>query len=491
MKGITSHVPGYTGYIPNSQHVVAMTFGQATNHLLQEQGADDDPTKWRKHVSYAEFTPPRTPIEKHHIPGYSGFVPGVVADSGQLFGKTYGKMTLKAIKGEYESNGESDRLTTVEKQMLADAAGSHPAESKDSLEGGSSWSGASPYRAPFDYEVGTIHPHQPQSWGLATGAEPWRESALIARMRRKGHKDPNDEKPSVRYYAKNDPCDPNDPEKKLFSSTPQPHHVPGYSGFMPGILSDSIFGETCAAADAAVSVLSLASRACCARWGCCRGSRTRCIMGLDWRVLRLLLPSMAAPRPPPSLTSLRLRPHRENALRRYARSTHTAFKLREEAESRPTTSRVTTEHIDPTDGVIPFRPRTSMSMRHSQFKTTARPDKPPKIAKHVPGYTGFIPGVVSESMYGKTFPQQSISAIEGDKARFHYTALEPDAQVRPRVLTPARRCARRGARTLCCLLRRVCVLLPSQQVDRHRPLCLPHLRLSPRLACRSPMPRST
>lgn len=238
------HIPGYTGYIPDAQHVVAMTFGQATTHLLKERGASDNPAAWRKHVSYAEFTPPRTPVEKHHITGYSGFVPGVVADSGQLFGKTYGKMTLKAIKGEYDGDEQRDRMVTVEKQMLADAAGSHPAESRDSLEGGSSWAGASPYRAPLDYEPGVVHPFQPQQWGLATGAEPPRPSALIERMRRKGQAQHADDKPSVRYYAKNDPCNPSDPEKKLLSATPLPHHIPGYQGFMPGILADSVFGQT-------------------------------------------------------------------------------------------------------------------------------------------------------------------------------------------------------------------------------------------------------
>lgn len=124
-EGATSlkhHIPGYTGFIPASQHVVAMTFGQATTHLLNERTSDGDPAKWRKHVSYAEFTPPRTPIEKHHIPGYSGFVPGVVADSGQLFGRTFGKMTLKAIKGEYEV-GTHGAVRGVRSGRAAEGAG--------------------------------------------------------------------------------------------------------------------------------------------------------------------------------------------------------------------------------------------------------------------------------------------------------------------------------------------------------------------------------
>jgi len=239
--------------------------------------------------------------------------------------------------------------------MLAEAAGAHPADSKDFKEGGSSWSGSSPYRAPLGYEPATVHPHQPQSWGLATGAEPWRESALLERMTRKGRKTDED-KPSVRYYAKNDPCDPLDPEKKIFSQTPEPHHVPGYSGFMPGVIAESIFGQT------------------------------------------------------------------------YAQASHMAQVRRAEAEARPTTRHVSLDDVDPKDGVLPFQPRGDKDKRHSEFKTTARPDKDVRIHKHIPGYTGFIPGVLAESMYGKTFSQQSITAIEGDKKRFHFTALEPSEQ---------------------------------------------------------------
>ncbi|KAJ1638375.1 hypothetical protein T492DRAFT_945261 [Pavlovales sp. CCMP2436] len=276
-------IPGYTGFIPASQHVLAMTFGQASAHLLNERTANDDPAKWRKHVSYAEFTPPRTPIEKHHIPGYSGFVPGVVADSGQLFGKTFGKMTLKAIKGGYEETEDSN--LTVEKEMLAYAAQSLP----DFEEGGSSWAGASPFRADLEYEVGTIQPHQPQSWGLATGAEPWRESALLERMRAKGNRN-QEEKPS--------------------------------------------------------------------------------------------------------------------------------------ALSRPSTAQLSANLIDEASGVIPYKPRTELPLRHSQFETTARPDLPTRISKHVPGYTGFIPGVISESIEKVTAHlYRTTSSLEfGEKDRLVKTA---------------------------------------------------------------------
>jgi hypothetical protein len=35
-----------------------------------------------------------------HIPGYTGFVPKVIAEN--VYGKTYGKSTAKAIQGNFE-----------------------------------------------------------------------------------------------------------------------------------------------------------------------------------------------------------------------------------------------------------------------------------------------------------------------------------------------------------------------------------------------------
>jgi hypothetical protein len=186
-------------------------------------------------------------------------------------------------------------------------------------------------------------------------------------MKIKGQK-PAVNRPGVRYYAKNDPCDPNDPEKKILSKTPGPHHIPGYAGYMPG--GASLYGQT------------------------------------------------------------------------YASTSHAALVQLEEAASRPMSASVSVASIDPSDGVIPFQPRSQLPKRHSEFATTARPDHPPAITKHVPGYTGFIPGVVSESTYGKTFAQQSITVLEGDHPRFQHKPLDPDAQY----LTEVRATALAGRR---------------------------------------------
>lgn len=204
-------------------------------------------------------------------------------------------------------------------------------------------------------------------------------------MKIKGQK-PAVDRPGVRYYAKNDPCDPTDPEKKILSKTPGPHHIPGYAGYMPG--GASLYGQT------------------------------------------------------------------------YASTSHVALVQREEAAAkRPMSASMSVASIDPTDGVIPFQPRGQLPKRHSEFATTARPDHPPAITKHVPGYTGFIPGVVSESTYGKTFAQQSITVLEGDTLRFQHKSLDPDAQYvtevrartrpRPRSLGASARASHRPPRDRC------------------------------------------
>ena len=90
---------GYTGFLPGHGNHFAKTYGNVSKAALAERQANDDPLKWRKFVSYAEFTPPKTPAEGHFIPGYSGNVAGVYGEN--LFAKTYGKTTLQAVSGDY------------------------------------------------------------------------------------------------------------------------------------------------------------------------------------------------------------------------------------------------------------------------------------------------------------------------------------------------------------------------------------------------------
>ena len=90
---------------------MAKTYGNVSKATLAERQANDDPLKWRKFVSYAEFTPPKTPAEGHFIPGYSGNVAGVYSEN--LFAKTYGKTTLQAVSGDYPKG----QIYTTEEQV--------------------------------------------------------------------------------------------------------------------------------------------------------------------------------------------------------------------------------------------------------------------------------------------------------------------------------------------------------------------------------------
>ena len=106
---------GYTGFLPGGQHHMAKTYGNYSKAALAERQANDDPLKWRKFVSYAEFTPPKTPAEGHFIPGYSGNVAGVYSEN--LFAKTYGKTTLQAVSGDYPKG----QIYTTEEQVSSRA----------------------------------------------------------------------------------------------------------------------------------------------------------------------------------------------------------------------------------------------------------------------------------------------------------------------------------------------------------------------------------
>jgi hypothetical protein len=51
---------------------------------------------------------------------------------------------------------------------------------------------------------------------------------------------------------------------------------------------------------------------------------------------------------------------------------------------------------------------------------TTATDGPNPHAKHVPGYTGFVPGVQAENLYGKTYGHASCMALAGDHTRFQW-----------------------------------------------------------------------
>ena len=158
---------------------MAKTYGQASNAALSERQANGDPLKWRKFVSYAEFTA-HTPAEEHHIPGYSGHVPGVCADN--LYAKTYGKTTLQAVRGDYHKGcvqQPTEQYKTSCQTLLGDTA-CHPGKPQDIMPGGASWTGASPYNVVVDKEkeLEPVNPYPPSMVQVARSSRRARCCAL-------------------------------------------------------------------------------------------------------------------------------------------------------------------------------------------------------------------------------------------------------------------------------------------------------------------------
>jgi len=340
------HIPGYTGFLPGSQHQMAKTYGQASAATMKEGVSSGDPLKWRKHVSYAEFTPPHTPSEGHHIPGYSGHVPGVYAEN--LYAKTYGKTTLEAVCGDFHKGcvqPSSEQYKTSNDVLLGEDI-PHPGRPTDIQPGGSSWSGASPYNIPKPTELSAANPWPPSVVQIAGGKEPSEVSLLMKNFPAVSES----REPALRITPKADPHDPTSPSKKTMSYTKGHFKIPGYSGFVPGVQSENLFAST------------------------------------------------------------------------YARTTAAADQIRDRKKEDETYLK--TENIRPDTGILPLNKPAPEPIRSGEMETTAT-DGPQPHAKHLPGYTGFIPGVQSESVYGKTYGHASHMAIGGDVERFQWREQTP------------------------------------------------------------------
>jgi len=334
------HIPGYTGFLPGGQHQMAKTYGQSSAACLEERQSNDDPLKWRKFVSYAEFTPPHTPSEAHHIPGYSGHVPGVYAEN--LYAKTYGKTTLKAVEGEFPKGCEQtpDEQYKTSNQVHLSEEIPHPGRPTDIHPGGASWSGASPYNVVTETELEPVNPWAPSVVQIAGGKEPTQTSMLLKNF------PPvlETKEPALRVASKTDPHDPTSPSKKTMSTTAGHYKIPGYSGFVSGVNSENLFAST------------------------------------------------------------------------YARTTAAADQIRDRKKDSETYLKVSNVG---SDGILPLNPPKDKALTSGDMATTAT-DGPNPHAKHVPGYTGFVPGVQAENLYGKTYGHSSCMALAGDHTRFQW-----------------------------------------------------------------------
>jgi hypothetical protein len=324
---------------------MAKTYGRASEACLQER-QPSDPLKWRKFVSYAEFTPPHTPAEAHHIPGYSGHVPGVYAEN--LYAQTYGKTTLRAIEGNFPKGCDQtpDEQYKTNTQVQFSDEYSHPGKPTDILHGGASWAGGSPYNVEENFDLEPTNPWPPSVVQIAGGKEPTQTSILLKNFPPTGET----KEPAMRITPKTDPHDPTDPAKKTMTKTNGHYKIPGYSGFVPGVDSEGIFAAT------------------------------------------------------------------------YARTTAAADTIRDRKKEDETYLK--TDNINEA-GVLLLKPARPPPPTANEMPTTAT-DGPSKLKKHVPGYTGFVPGVQAETMFGNTYGHSSHMAIEGSHDRFQWREMPPE-----------------------------------------------------------------
>jgi len=122
-----SYMPGYTGFIRGKQHIAGRTYGETTRRALEKD--------YREHVCTSPVPsapqanrkiPHRTPDESfvsntfanrtYHIPGYTGFVPGVRS----TFSQSYGATTSSALQKHFAGHGGDSR--TPEKSGFAETS---------------------------------------------------------------------------------------------------------------------------------------------------------------------------------------------------------------------------------------------------------------------------------------------------------------------------------------------------------------------------------
>lgn len=121
--------------------------------------------------------------------------------------------------------------------------GAHPGKATDILKGGVSWTGASPYNVIDESakELEPTNPWPPSIVQIASGKEPVQPSPLLKNFELPGQATTE---PAMRISSKADPHDPTDPDKKTKTSTDGNFQIPGYSGFIPGVQSEGVFGAT-------------------------------------------------------------------------------------------------------------------------------------------------------------------------------------------------------------------------------------------------------
>lgn len=333
---------------------------------------------------------------------------------------------------------------TTSQLLLGNVAG-HPGKPSDITAGGSSWSGASPYNIISEEtapEMAPANPWPPSTVQIAGGKEPVGVSKMLRNFPAVGEST----EPALRISGKGDPHDPISPSKKTMSTTKGNFQIPGYSGFVPGVQSENLFAGTYARTTAEADTirdrkkeeevhLSMAN------------------IGPDG-----ILP-LDPPKPPPLRSGEMLttvvdgpQPHQKHIPgytgfvsgveaegvfgRTYGHASHIAmsgehkrFQWREQETDERFFSSSKSEFVQfghPAkidDGHITYAHEAN-----NPAKANFRKKKQPLLCKdyHIPGYGGFVPGVQSKNMFGKTQYKASGEALQAhDEAVRAYDAAKP------------------------------------------------------------------
>jgi len=111
-----SYMPGYTGFIRGKQHIAGRTYGETTRRALEKDyrevvctspvpSAPQANRKIPQHTPDESFVSNTFANRTYHIPGYTGFVPGVRS----TFSQSYGATTSSALQKHFSQHGADSR----------------------------------------------------------------------------------------------------------------------------------------------------------------------------------------------------------------------------------------------------------------------------------------------------------------------------------------------------------------------------------------------
>jgi len=135
-----SHMPGYTGFIRGAQHIQGRTYGETTRRALEKDYREHActspiPSAPQSNRKIPQQSPPDSFVsttfsnKSYHIPGYTGFVPGVRS----AYSRSYGTTTNEALdqhqqqfsptrSGAMTSQGGFADTTRARKPLSLDSA---------------------------------------------------------------------------------------------------------------------------------------------------------------------------------------------------------------------------------------------------------------------------------------------------------------------------------------------------------------------------------